>query len=572
MRYVILLSILGVAAWIVLRPSPPAPRPNVLLVTIDTLRPDAVGQGTPAMDAFLAQATRFPRARTVAPLTLPAHLSMLTGLQPSGHGVHDNVTEPLPADRPFPLLAEQFRERDYDTAAFVSCGVLGPSSGIAYGFEVYECPEANDQHEGESLPGEERVKAAVKFMEGARGRPWFVWVHLFDPHAPYDVFPGDDRRPATREGDPAHALYLGDVRRADAAFEKLIAAAGDAVVVLASDHGESFGEHGELSHGPLCYGATIDALLAVRAPGFAAGAADTGLRCVSDIAPTLRRLCGLPDVQVDGRDLAGAPHAALVAESLFTWRIHGWGQCLAATDGDYTLVESGPGLELFDRRADPAEEKPLPLSHPAYETLDRVLERFRSRQAIERDGDLHVSLPAYGQVRRQASGYLPRHENADLVDPRPHLTAWMAVQEIPWIIGMAVERRQGAPLEAALRMLADFGRTAAMSPLVPFHRARVCEALAEVTGERSWLEVAASAHLESVQKGYVGNEQVHEAIACAGAAGDAIVLNSLASFLRRDGRRIDPDTQRELAKASLMIAEQVGDRTFAVAAPAPASR
>jgi arylsulfatase A-like enzyme len=104
MRCATLLCILGAVAWLAFRPAP-AERPNVLLVTVDTLRPDAVGKGTPAMDAFLAQATRFTRARTVAPLTLPAHVSMLTGLLPASHGIHDNMTAPLPAERPFPMIA-----------------------------------------------------------------------------------------------------------------------------------------------------------------------------------------------------------------------------------------------------------------------------------------------------------------------------------------------------------------------------------------------------------------------------------------------------------------------------------
>jgi hypothetical protein len=562
MRYATLLCILAAAAWIAFRPGTPAARPNVLLVTIDTLRPDAVGQGTPAMDAFLAEAARFARARTVAPLTLPAHVSMLTGLLPSAHGIHDNVTEPLPAERPFPLLAEQLRARGYATAAFVSAGVLGPGTGIAHGFDVYECPEGYGQGDGGTIPGAERVKAAVSYLEGVRG-PWFVWVHLFDPHAPYEVYPGDERRPATSEGDPAATLYLGDVRRADAALERLLAAAGDAVVVLASDHGESFGEHGELSHGPLCYGTTIDALLAVRGPGFARGAVDEGLRSVADVAPTLRRLCGLAAVPGDGRDLAGPPHEALVSESLFTWRVHGWGQCFAVTDGTFTLVETGPGLELFDRSADPHETQPLPLSLRAYEKLDRVLERFRAQRPIERDGDLHVSLPAYGQTRRDATAYLPRFENARLVDPRPHLVAWMGVQEIPWIVRMAVERRVSAPLDVALRMLADFGRTATASPLVPFHRARVCEAMAEVTGEPSWLEVAASSQLEAVRKGYVGKDQIRQAIACAVAADDGLVLRSLESFLGSEGR-LDAETRQALAKAAADVGRRGGDRRFAV--------
>lgn len=379
------------------------------------------------------------------------------------------------------------------------------------------------------------------------------------------MFEGDARRAATREGDPAHALYLGDVRRTDAAIERLLAAVGeDTVVVLASDHGESFGEHGELSHGPLCHASTIDALLAIRAPGFARGRSDSGLRSVTDIAPTLRRLCGLEEVASDGRDLAGAPHATVVSESLFTWRVHGWGQCFAVTDGEHTLVESGPGVELFDRRADPGETHPLPLSLRAYEKLDRALAAFRSRRSPAHDGELLASMPAYGQTRRDVTGYLPRHENAALADPRPHLAAWMAVQEIPWIVRMAVERRTSAPLEAALRMLADFGRAAAKSPLVPFHRARVCEAMAEVTGEPSWLEVAASAQLEAVQKGYTGKDQIRQAITCAVAAGDGVVLRSLTSFLRSGGGKLDAELEQQLAKASLAIERHGNERRFAM--------
>ncbi|MCK6458401.1 MAG: sulfatase [Planctomycetes bacterium] len=548
--------LLALGAWLALRPAR-AGRPNVLLVTIDTLRPDAVGSGTPAMDAFLAGARRYPRARTVAPLTLPAHVSMFTGLLPAAHGIHDNVTAPLPAERPFALLAEELRGGGYATAAFVASAVLGRGTGIAEGFETFDAPAHDDTKEGQAIPGEERVKAAIEYMEGARGRPWFVWVHLFDPHAPYDVYEGDGRRAATREGDPPYALYLGDVRRADAAFEKLVAAAGDAAILLASDHGESFGEHGEHTHGPLCYGATIDALIAVRAKGFEKGA-DPGLRCVADVAPTLRRLCGLAEVQCHGRDLAGPPHETLVAESLFTWRIHGWGQCFAATDGDFTLVESGPRLDLFDRRKDPAEENPLPLSHPAYETLDRALERFRSGASVDRDGELFVSLPAYGQARRHVSGYLARHDNARLRDPAPHLGMWMAIEDMPFIVRMAVARRDDTALATVVRVLDEIGQATPESPLVPYRRAQVLDAMAEVTGEGSWRGQAARAHLEAVEKGYDTDTPVRDAIAGAVKAGDADILRALAAFLGREGRRIDPAVAQAIEEASRAIA--AGDR------------
>ncbi|HEX5138964.1 MAG TPA: sulfatase [Planctomycetota bacterium] len=560
MRYAALLGVvlLGVVAWLSLRTAR-VERPNVLLVTIDTLRPDAVGSGTPAMDAFLATAARFPRTRTVAPLTLPSHVSMLTGLLPARHGIHDNVTAPLPADRPFPLLAEQFRDRGYSTAAFVASSVLGTGTGLSQGFETYDAPAHDGAGEGQAVPGDERVNAAITYLEGARGRPWFVWVHLFDPHAPYEVFPGDDRRAATREGDPPYALYLGDVRRADAALGKLMAAAGEkTVVVLASDHGESFGEHGEHTHGALCYGATADTLLAIRAPGFAAGTSDAGLRSVADIAPTLRRLCGLPGAPSDGLDLGSAPHETLVTESLFTWRVHGWGQCFAATDGVFTLVETGPRLELFDRRADPGEEHPLPLAQRAYETLDRALERFRSGASVDRDGELFVSLPAYGQARRHVTGYLARADNGRLRDPAPHLGMWMAIEDMPWIVHRALERKDRAPLEAALRMLDEISEATPESPLVPYRRARVLEAMAQVTGEPSWLNGAAAAQLEAVEKGYDTGTAVEDAITTAVAAGDADVLKALAAFLRRDGRKIDPGTERAIAEAERAIAERKG--------------
>jgi hypothetical protein len=449
---------------------------------------------------------------------------MLTGLFPAAHGIHDNVTPPLPAERPFPMLAEQFRDAGYGTAAFVSSGVLAAASGIAQGFALYEGTEG-------ALAGDERVKAAVKYIEGARG-PWFVWVHLFDPHAPFFHFAGDGRRPATREGDPPQELYLGGVRRADAALEALLAAAGDAVVVLASDHGESFGEHDEPSHGALCYGTTADAVLAVRARGFAAGAADPGLRSVADVAPTLRRLCGLPAVPSDGRDLLGPPHDTLVTESLFTFGVHGWGQCFAVTDGEHTLVESGPRLEIFDRSWDAGETRPLPFTHPAYEKLDRALERFRSASAREYDGELHASLAAYGTMRREGSGYLPRHENAKRLDPRLHVAAWLRVEEIPWAVAMAVERKAEAPLEASLRLLEAFERDAGGSPVVPFHRARVYEAMAEVTGEPHWLVAAARQKAEAVARGFDREAAVLDAIRSAEAAQDFEALEKLAERVK----------------------------------------
>ncbi len=557
MRRAIALSVLLAACG----RSLPA-HPHVLVVTIDTLRPDAVGPGTPAMNAFLGEATRFRRARTVAPLTLPAHASIFTGLLPSGHGIHDNVSEPLPPreKRSFPLLAEQFKDAGYGTAAFVARAVLAAPTGIGSGFDVYDCPE-ND-NEGGSIPGEERVRAAISWIEAApRGKPWFVWVHLFDPHAPYRPSGGAARRPATRETDSQVALYAGDVRRADAALEKLLLAVGpDTVVVLASDHGEGLMEHGEPTHGPLCYGSTIDAVLAIRAPGFARGAVDEGLRCVADVAPTLRRLCRLPLLEGDARDLGGPPHATLVAESLFTWWIHGWGQVFSVTDGDFSLVESGGALELFDRCRDPGETKPLDLAHPAYEKLDRALERFRGRRWGGAKGELLASVPPYGELRRHDTGYLERRANAALPNPRDHLWDWAALENVPPLIQVCAARRDPAPLENALKSLGEIESRIQGNPLVDHYRAMLHGTIARMTGVPTRYSDAARAELAAIEKGYVQKETIAPAIRYCAASGDSDALRTLVRLLNGSGRKLDPETERALADAMTRL--RIGEQEF----------
>jgi len=546
-RAVILLLVLGAC-------SRTPEHPSVLVVTIDTLRADAVGhgRGTPAIDGFLRAAAHFPNARTVAPLTLPAHVSLFTGLIPAHHGIHDNVTEPLPARaaRPFPLLAEEYRDAGYATAAFVARAVLAPETGLAGGFDVYECPAAGDASldDAGEVVAEERIRDAIAWMRERPEGPWFAWVHLYDPHTPYLPYPGDAARPGTTPGEPLAALYAGEVRRADAAFEQLLAAAGkDTIVVLASDHGEGLGEHEEMEHGPLCYGTTVDLVLALRAPGLRSDA--KGLRSITDVAPTLRRLCNLPAQESDGGRLDGPPHDTLVSESLFLWRIHGWGQCFSVSDGRHTLVESGPRQELFDRRDDPGEREALPLTLPAYEKLDRALSRFRSAQLQQADGDVFSSIPAYGVLRRDDSRYLPRHENAQLLDPQANLRTWMAMETVPGIIRVALDRKDPAPLHQALALLADLERKTPTSPRVPHYRAGVCQALAKLTGDPSWYGKAAWAELDAIGKGY-DRKTIGPAIEFAVEAKDPAALRKLVELLTERRRKLDAETAAALADAA----------------------
>jgi arylsulfatase A-like enzyme len=528
--------------------------PNVLVVTIDTLRPDALGPGTPAINAFFREATRFAAARTVTPLTLPAHTSIFTGLHPSDHGIHDNVTEPIPPreKRAFPLLAEQFRDKGYATAAFAARPVLAAPTGLAAGFDLYDCPlnEEKWQDEGGYIPAEERIRAPLAWIEGAPGaKPWFVWVHFFDPHAPYRAFPGDAQRAPSREGDSLAARYAGEVRRVDAAFEKLLREVPEGtVVVLASDHGEALNEHEEPTHGPLCYGSTIDAVLAVRGGGFARGAAGAGLRSVMDVAPTLRRICNLERREGDGRDLAGPPHETLVAESLFTWLIHGWGQAFSVTDGEFSLVEGGSALELYDRRSDPGETAPLAFSHPAYEKLDRALERFRSR-SWSAGGELLASVPPYGELRRHGGGYLSRHENSKLRSPRAHLKYWAMLEGIPPLIKACSARRDATPLTSALRNLDHLQSAIPESPRVDHYRAGVLAAVAEISGVPAKYGEAAWAELAAIEKGYVQDETILPTISYCVAAPDAEALKTLVKLVKRSGRTPTKEALQALAEA-----------------------
>ena len=230
-----ILTVLVIAGAVIMANGPREPseedtRPDVLVITIDTLRADAVGPGrlTPALNEFLAGATHFTDARTVTPLTLPSHLSLFTGLLPARHGVHGNVAQGLPEDRRLRLLAEEFKKAGYATAAFVAAPVIGRSTGIDAGFEVFEGPDyTTEAGSFITLSAHEQKAAFTAWLERRPAdRPFFAWVHFYDPHDPYEPFGGDARRPATTRDDSARVRYAGDVRRVDAVVETLLAAVG----------------------------------------------------------------------------------------------------------------------------------------------------------------------------------------------------------------------------------------------------------------------------------------------------------------------------------------------------------
>jgi len=541
-RYAFALALgllLGAGFLVFGRASPARPR-SVLIITLDTLRADAAGRhhGTPAIADFLAGATHYRNVRTVAPLTLPAHVSLFTGCFPPRSGIHDNVTQPLPprSGRDFTLLAEEFREAGYATAAFVARPVLAARTGISAGFDWYDCPPVTGEFDESYVPAEERVGAALDWLKTKPG-PTFTWVHLFDPHAPYRPYPGDARRPGTTARDSDAVRYAGEVRRADAAVERLLRAVGDdTIVVLVSDHGESLGEHDEVGHGPLGYSTTLDIFLALRGPGVRAGAEDTGLRSICDVAPTLRQMCGLraspgPEGEA-GRSLLGPPHAVLVSEPLFTYRFHGWGQVFAAADGRHTLVEMGPRLELFDRRPDPAEKTPLPLADAAFEPLDRALLAYRhTGNGGSGDGPLLGSVSPYGSLGRRAWRYLARDENGRLLDPRTHLQTWGAMEEAYRTALMGNGRREAAVVLDGIRRLRSLNDVTPGSPRLHYCLASALAMAGELTADARYFADAAREELRAIACGFAEDEPQMLAVRFAIRSGRAETLGEVLRAL-----------------------------------------
>jgi len=526
----VLAGAAALALWLVLRPGR---APNVVVISIDTLRADALGpEDTPELMALAARGTRFVRARTPAPLPLPAPATLLPGLEPPAHGLRDNTVAPLAPD--LPHLAEELRARGYATAAFVASAVLDPRYGLDRGFDQYRAPPPVEP----GAPGFDFLQAPAQ-VERVRAwlatrpqdRPFFLWVHLWDPHAPYLPYAGDARRPGTVETDDARERYRGEVRRADAAVEALLALLDPetTVVVVVADHGESLGEHGEETHGHLCYGATMDVPLLLAGPGVPAGRTEDGVCGLADVAPTVRRLCGLAPARTDGRDLLDLPAGRILAgESLYAWRLYRWAQQSVAYDGRFSLVDGGPRLELFDRAEDPGELAPLagPEARPEYAPLDRALQAYRGRRTGASAG-AELQAPLYYGIPVVAGrDFLPVAENRRLPDAGPRLKSVRLLSEA----ASAIAARNRPLVQALVPRLLELEGADPGNPAPCLARGR---ALLFVLGDAAG---AARALEEAVARGYASPDVyrlLEEACTRAGDAEGAARARALAGVRKK---------------------------------------
>ena len=346
---------------------------NLVLITIDTLRADHVGAygyaraQTPALDELARSGVRFDRAYAAAPITLPSHATLLTGRYPPGHGARDNGM----AMQSVPTLATVLKARGFKTAAFVAAFPLDHQFGLSRGFDVYSDRLGRDAagRLANERPAAQVVDEAIAWIKSLPAPPappalpaFFLWVHLFDPHAPYGdasvntPFDG-------AQGRPVLDRYDEDIATADREAGRLLKALAprtDTLVVAASDHGEAFGEHGEYAHSIFIYDTTLRVPLIMNGPGLRPVVVPDAVT-LADVAPTIARLLGVDLPDANGIDISatfsGRPLSAreLYAESFAPLVEFGWAPLRAVRSGTWKYI-AAPTPELYYLDRDSAEQ------------------------------------------------------------------------------------------------------------------------------------------------------------------------------------------------------------------------
>jgi arylsulfatase A-like enzyme/Flp pilus assembly protein TadD len=404
----------------------PARSSSLLVITIDTLRADRIGRGlAPALDRLAADGVSFTNARANVPLTLPSHVTIMTGALPPEHGVRENGVHRF--DRSRPTLARTLRHAGYRTGAFVGAFVLDRRFGLDDGFDEYDDRIRRDPDAPNRLEAERRAvdvaDAAIRWLaQGDPARPFFVWAHFYDPHAPYDP-------PAAFLSAAKGHAYDGEVAYAGAEAARLMdaarqRAAGSLIVALAGDHGEGLGDHGEATHGMLAYDSTL------RVPLVITGGPRAGKRRIDtpvtlrDLAPSLLALLGIPKPpEMTGADVLGGGSSDAYAETMYP-RAAGWSPLSVLADEQWKVIQSSD-LELYDLRRDPGETVNVSDRQPH---LAAAL-GARARQMLS-SGRMSVASAAPGaQERLRALGYVSASLSAAPAsgrepNPRTGIDAW----------------------------------------------------------------------------------------------------------------------------------------------------
>lgn len=397
--------------------------PPVIVISIDTLRADHVSaRTTPHIDALSRDGLVFRNAWSHSPLTLPSHLSVFTGMLPPEHGVRDNAGYRFDA-KAHPTLASVLRDNGYRTGAAVSAYVLRGSTGVAAGFDEYD--DAIGIVDGAPVgalqrSGDVTETIAERWIAAQSEKPFFLFLHLYEPHTPYTP---------TYDADVAHAdAIVGkfvDFLRRRGLYDR-------AVIVLLSDHGEGLMDHGEQEHGVLLYRESLQVPLIVKPAGAREHRQVDSPVALVDVMPTILELAGCPAPRTRGRSLMNAtPASPIYSESLYA-RIHlGCGELRSIVDGDRHVIDGARG-EVYDLRSDPTEK---------VNVIDRERRVYaNARGAIAQVGGAFVTpdaIDAEEAKKLAALGYVSGGSDSGAVsrDPRECLGDLARLKELATLGG-----------------------------------------------------------------------------------------------------------------------------------------
>jgi choline-sulfatase len=418
-----------------------SPKPNVLIITIDTLRADHLGcygftlGRTPVIDGIASQGVRCSDAISAAPITMPSHSSIFTGLYPPAHGVRDNGAYALGEGAV--TLAERLHGSGYTTHAFVSAIVLNRRYNLNQGFETYDDDLwSEDDPKLFMIRERQAPKTTDRFLkwfdewrrDGNR-KPFFTWIHYFDPHQPY--------RPDRADAALAPSLYDAEIAGVDRQIGRIVdalkreGALDNTLLIVTADHGESLGEHGEKTHAIFVYDATVHVPLIVRYPSMLKPRVYDGPIRSVDITPTVLDILGLTGSGMDGRSMLAPlsgkeppPKVAQYSESLLSEVGFGMAPLFSIREDGYKFIRA-PKPELYDLRNDPHEMNNLVTTLPRIASrLDRDLTRIADeskRHAVKADT---TAISRETEESLQALGYLAPHgERAAMqgIDPKDGL-------------------------------------------------------------------------------------------------------------------------------------------------------
>lgn len=459
----------GIFLWLILRleKSPAArleklwsesdvEKPNVILLTLDTLRADHLAcygypdVRTPNLDSLARKGVLFEQAATNSPLTLPAHCSILTGMYPTYHGVRINGNTALNDEQM--TIAEVLSAQDYQCGAFIGAFVLDGRWGLKQGFQHYDDQFDLKKYKHIDLgavqrPGNEVIDAALDWLEEQKSTPFFAWIHLYDPHTPYEP-----PEPYLSEYGPRGlaGLYDGEIAFMDEQIGRCLSWLEDngldesTILILVGDHGEGLGSHGEGTHGYFIYDYAVHVPLIIVTPfeGLRGVRVSSQVRIV-DIFPTLMEIAAvIPPAETHGRSLLPLmfrpqkkEDGFAYAESMSPNLQFGWSSIHSLRTTQYKYIDT-PKAELYDLTRDPGEHTNLLRQYPDIaremkDTLDRLMEETSrgapTPQAANLDKETIEKLSALGYIGAPVATKKASGEAGTLADPKDKFPVFQAI-------------------------------------------------------------------------------------------------------------------------------------------------